>query len=129
VTRALVIDDAATIRAYLRSILEDAGFTVDEAGNGLEGLEMALGAAEPPDLIIVDLNMPLMDGYAFLRAVRSDSTLCDIPAIMQTTERQPQDVDRAFAAGANLFMTKPVRPEAIARFARMLVGLTPGAQA
>jgi two-component system chemotaxis response regulator CheY len=122
VTRALIVDDATTIRAYLHGILEDAGFEVEEAMNGLEGLEKALGAAEPPDLLVVDVNMPIMDGYAFLRAIRAEPALSDIPAIMLTTERQTQDVDRAFEAGANLFLTKPVRPDVMARFARMMTG-------
>jgi two-component system chemotaxis response regulator CheY len=125
VPRAVIVDDATTIRAYLHGILEDAGFEVEEALNGLEGLEKALCAAEPPDLLVVDVNMPIMDGYAFLRAVRADPALSDIPAIMLTTERQAQDADRAFEAGANLFLTKPVRPDTMARFARMLVGCRP----
>jgi two-component system chemotaxis response regulator CheY len=121
--RALVVDDATTIRLFHRDILEGAGFVVDEAMNGLEALERALTAALPPDLLLVDVNMPCMDGYVFLRAVRTDPALRDIPAIMISTESGDNDAEQAFAAGANLYIVKPVRPVALARFARALAGL------
>lgn len=120
---ALVVDDAATIRRFHRGILEEAGLTVDEAMNGVEALERALGADLPPALMVVDVNMPLMDGYSFLRAARAEPMIAAVPAIMVTTERARQDAERGFAAGANLFLAKPVRPEVLARFARALCGL------
>ncbi len=127
--RALIVDDATTVRMFHRGILEELGFEVDEAMNGVEGLERALGAAEPPDLLLVDVNMPLMDGYAFLRAVRAEPALRAVPAIMISTEREEHDTDRAFAAGTNLYLVKPVRPEALARFAQVLTGLRADATA
>lgn len=120
--RVLVVDDATTVRMFHRSILEAAGFTVEEAMNGIEALERALGTAAPPDLLLVDVNMPLMDGYAFLRAVRCEPALCDIPAIMISTEREAQDADRGFAAGANLFLVKPVRPDVLVGCVATLCG-------
>jgi two-component system chemotaxis response regulator CheY len=120
--RALVVDDATTVRLFHRNILEAAGFTVVEALNGMEALERALADAAPPDLLLVDVNMPRMDGYAFLRALRAEPSLADIPAIMISTEAAPPDADRAFAAGANLYLVKPVQPAALARFARALAG-------
>jgi two-component system chemotaxis response regulator CheY len=125
--RALVVDDATTVRMFHRGILEAAGFTVEEAMNGLEGLERALGGPTPPDLLLVDVNMPRMDGYAFLRAVRAEPGLRDIPAIMISTEREERDADRAFEAGANLFLAKPGKPDALARLARSLAGADPEA--
>ena len=125
----LVIDDATTIRLYHRSILEAAGFTVEEAMNGLEGLERALAAAAPPDLLVVDVNMPRMDGYAFLRAVRAEPALRDTPAIMISSESEEGDADQAFAAGANLYLVKPVKPEALSRLARTLAGMRPAGAA
>ena len=122
-SRALVVDDASTMRSFHRDILERAGLAVEEAMNGIEALERALAAASPPDLFVVDVNMPHMDGYALLRAMRAEPVLAAAPAIMVSTERQPQDAERGFAAGANLFLVKPVRPEVLARFARALVGL------
>jgi two-component system chemotaxis response regulator CheY len=125
--RALVVDDAMTVRMFHRGILEAAGFTVEEAMNGIEGLERALAATSLPDLLLVDVNMPRMDGYGFLRAVRREPSLRDIPAIMISTEREASDAEQAFAAGANLYLVKPVRPEALSRFARALAGLPPEA--
>ncbi len=121
-SRVLVVDDAATMRSFHRDILERAGLDVEEAMNGVEALERALSAASPPDLLVVDVNMPQMDGYALLRAVRAEPALAAAPAIMVSTERQPQDADRGYAAGANLFLVKPVRPEVLARFALAFVG-------
>jgi two-component system chemotaxis response regulator CheY len=123
----LVVDDATTIRLYHRSILEAAGFTVEEAMNGLEGLERALAAASPPDLLVVDVNMPRMDGYVFLRAVRAEQALRDTPAIMISSEGEEGDAEQAFSAGANLYLVKPVKPDALSRLARALVGLRPAA--
>jgi two-component system chemotaxis response regulator CheY len=120
--RALVVDDATTVRMFHRSILEAAGFVVEEAINGIEGLERALAADVRPDLLLVDVNMARMDGYSFLRAVRAEPALRDIPAIMISTEREAPDTDRAFAAGANLYLVKPVKPDTLARFARVLCG-------
>jgi len=119
----LVVDDSTTARKFHRQILETAGFTVEEAMNGLEALERAFAAA-PPDLLVVDVNMPRMDGYAFLRALRTEPALRDIPAIMASTEREDADAERAFAAGANLYLVKPVQPETLVRFARALMGAT-----
>lgn len=120
--RALVVDGATTVRMFHRGILEVAGFAVDEAMNGMEGLERALGGETAPDLLLVDVNMPRLDGYAFLRVVRAEASLRSIPAIMISTEREEHDADRAFEAGANLFLVKPVRPDALTRFALMLTG-------
>ena len=66
--RILVVDDALTVRMYCRDVLERAGFDVEEAGNGIEGLERALGGGF--DLLFVDINMPRMDGYEMVRHLR-----------------------------------------------------------
>lgn len=122
--RALVVDDSTTVRMFHRDILEAAGFTVEEAMNGIEALERALGTAEPPDLMLVDVNMPRMDGYALLQAIRADPALRSVPAMMISTEPEEHDAERAFAAGANLYLIKPVRPEALTAYARALAGLS-----
>lgn len=125
--RVLVVDDAATVRAYTRQVLEADGFAVEEAVNGIEGLERALG--NPPDLLIVDVNMPKMDGYSMLHAVRRDAALRDIPALMVSTEAKESDRARALAAGANWYLVKPVRPDALALAARLLTGRPAGGRA
>lgn len=116
----LVVDDAATVRAYSRQVLENDGFTVEEAVNGIEGLERAL--ARPPDLLIVDVNMVKMDGYAMLRVLRRDPALRDVPAIMVSTEAKDSDRETALRAGANWYIVKPARPHALTAAARLLTG-------
>jgi two-component system chemotaxis response regulator CheY len=116
----LIIDDAATVRLYHRSILEEAGFLVDEAINGIEGLEKALGKRY--DLFVVDVNMPKMDGYTFLREIRSRAEIHQAPAIMVSTEAQESDRHRAFAAGANFYLVKPTKPNELLEVAKLMAG-------
>jgi two-component system, chemotaxis family, chemotaxis protein CheY len=122
-TRILVVDDATTVRMYYRDVLEQAGFAVEEAVNGFEGLEKAV--AERFDLVLVDVNMPKMDGYAFLRRGRTMPELQAVPAVMISTESGAQDRDRAYAAGANLYLVKPVRPEVLTEVATVMAGVAP----
>lgn len=118
--RVLIVDDALTVRAYARQILEADGFQVTEAVNGMEGLERAL--AERPDLLLVDVNMPKMDGYAMLRQVRVQPDLRDTPAIMISTEAAEDDRQRALLAGASWYVVKPARPDILIKAARLLTG-------
>ncbi len=120
--RVLIIDDAGLVRLYYREALEAAGFEVDEALNGLEALEKLLTA--PADLLIVDVNMPQMDGLTFLRTLRRQAgAVAAIPALVSSTEAAPQDLDAAFAAGANVYLIKPLSPEALVDHARLLSGV------
>ena len=117
--RALIIDDAATVRMYHRNALEAAGLEVSEAVNGIEALEKAL--QNPFDIYIVDINMPKLDGYGFLRELRSRD-IPQAPAIMVSTEAEANDQARAYAAGANLYLTKPVKPDQLLFHVRLLLG-------
>ena len=117
--RALIIDDAATVRMYHRNTLEEAGLEVEEAVNGIEALEKALQT--PFDLYVVDINMPKLDGYGFLRELRSRD-IPQAPAIMVSTEAQANDQARAYAAGANIYLTKPVKPDQLLIHVRLLLG-------
>jgi two-component system chemotaxis response regulator CheY len=119
--RALVVDDAALVRMYYRDALESAGYEVDEALNGLEALEKLLSA--PADLLIVDINMPQMDGLSFLKVLRrQDLPISSIPAMVTSTEAGPQDKAAAQAAGANFYMVKPLTPEALIAYADLMSG-------
>jgi two-component system chemotaxis response regulator CheY len=118
--RILIVDDAATVRMYHRSILESAGYAVDEAVNGIEALEKAL--TEGYDLYLVDVNMPKMDGYAFLRELRGHTELAQPPALMISTEAELVDRTKAFEAGANFYMLKPTRPDSLIGHVRVLLG-------
>lgn len=120
----LVVDDAALVRTYYRSIMEGAGFRVEEALNGLEALETLL--AGTIDLLVVDINMPRMDGLTFLRTLRQkEGSMGSIPALVTSTESAAADFAAARAAGANFYLMKPVERELLVQFARMLCGVPP----
>ena len=116
--RVLVVDDAATVRLYHNSLLSQAGFEVSEAANGLEAVEASLSAEF--DLYVVDVNMPKMNGYACVEALRSDTVGTAAPVVMISTEDRPGDADRAYQAGANLYLVKPVTGDRLVRVATML---------
>jgi len=116
----LVIDDSATTRLFYRTTLESAGFTVDEAANGLEGLEKTM--LEEFDLVVVDINMPKMDGIAFLSELRRREQIRPVPAIVISTQARDMDRARAHAAGANAYVVKPVDPQALVAYSRLMTG-------
>jgi len=117
--RILIVDDAATVRMYHRSLLEGQGYEVEEAVNGIEALEKSLRA--PFDLYVVDINMPKLDGYGFLRELRSQA-IFQAPAIMVSTEAETNDHQRAYAAGANDYLVKPIKPDQLLIHVRLLIG-------
>lgn len=122
--RVLVVDDASLVRMYYRGALERAGFVVDEALNGIEGLERILTSTY--DLLVVDVNMPKMDGFSFLRALRSrEPSVRSIPALMTSTEAGDGDREAARAAGANFYLVKPLSEDVLVAHARALVGRRP----
>jgi two-component system chemotaxis response regulator CheY len=123
-TRVLVVDDSTIVRRYMRETLERAQFDVDEAFNGVEALEKIL--VHRFDLLVVDVNMPKMDGYTFLRALRGRADAhAAIPALMTSTEAGPQDIDAAEAAGANYYLVKPVSQDDLVLHAKALAGWSP----
>ena len=119
--RIMVVDDANLVRLYYRRILEAAGYEVDEAFNGLEALEKLL--ENPPDVLIVDVNMPQMDGFTFLAALRKQPLPTSaIPALVTSTEAGAQDKAAARAAGANFYLVKPVSDAVLTEHVAMLCG-------
>jgi len=116
---ALVIDDSRAMRAILKRILTKLDFKVSEAGNGLEALERL---AENDDIAIclVDWNMPEMNGYEFVKAVRSDKKNQNIWLMMVTTETEMSRVVKAMAAGANEYVMKPFTDDVIIDKLRLL---------
>lgn len=122
-TRILIIDDASLVRRYYRDALERAGFDVDEALNGVEALEKLF--AEPADLLIVDVNMPQMDGLTFLRSLRQQAPpISSIPALVISTEAKPHDLRAARSAGANFYLVKPVAQDALVQYVSIMCGLS-----
>jgi two-component system chemotaxis response regulator CheY len=122
-SNVLIIDDSSTTRLYYREILEGVGFVVEEAINGIEGLENTM--CQSFDLVIVDLNMPKMDGYTFLDQLRRSGDLRGVPAIMISTQARDADRTKAHAAGANVYIVKPVDAAALASHCLLMTGQSP----
>ncbi|OUD10613.1 two-component system response regulator [Marivivens niveibacter] len=116
--KALIVDDATTVRMYHRSLVEEAGWATVEAENGVEAMEKVLD--QPVDLMFVDVNMPIMDGYAFIKTARASEKVGQIPIVMISTEAQKIDRDKAFEAGANHYLVKPASPQDIANLLTLL---------
>lgn len=102
---ALVVDDSRVIRKAARRMLEELGFEVAEAENGLEALEAC--AAKMPDGVLLDWNMPEMDGLSFLKALRSRPDGGSPKVVFCTTENDLSHIGRALEAGADEYMMKP----------------------
>jgi two-component system, chemotaxis family, chemotaxis protein CheY len=107
--KILVVDDSTTIRKLITYILKKQAYVTAEAEDGLDAMEK-LGGLEV-DLVIVDLNMPNMDGIEFVKSMRSNYYYMDIPIIMLTTTKDDTLKRNALDAGVNMFLNKPVRPE------------------
>jgi two-component system chemotaxis response regulator CheY len=117
--RILIVDDSALVRLYCRDVLERGGFEVHQAINGIEAMEKVL--AQSFDLLIVDVNMPRMDGFSFIRALRGSTfDVATLPVLMMTTEAGAQDREDARAAGANFYLVKPVAEAELLRHAALL---------
>lgn len=101
----LVIDDNDEIRALIKAVLTTYGFTALEADNGQVGMNMI--AEEHPDLVICDVNMPGMDGYQTLGAVRDSSSIAQIPFILMTGLVSRDGFRRGMASGADDYLSKP----------------------
>ena len=109
---ALVIDDAKTMRMLLRRMLGALGFEVAEAADGAEGLR-ELRRLSHIDLVLVDCNMPGLDGFAFVQAVRAEKGFDAIRLLMVTAEEDKALLDRAMRAGADAYLVKPFTREGI----------------
>jgi two-component system chemotaxis response regulator CheY len=111
-TRFLVVDDMSTMRKIIKTILAQLGYTnVDEAENGKEALaKLRVGNYQ---FVLLDWNMPEMDGLETLKAIRADEKLKDIPVIMVTAEARKENVLTAIQAGANNYIVKPFTPEVL----------------
>jgi two-component system chemotaxis response regulator CheY len=117
----LLIDDSQTVHRMLQWALKPAGVGTVTASDGREGLDV-LGR-QAVDLVIVDLNMPGMDGVEFVRSVRAMPERKDLPIIMLTTERRDQDMKLAFDAGVDMYLMKPSSPPVIRFKVLSLLGL------
>ncbi|AQR63110.1 response regulator [Brevundimonas sp. LM2] len=104
----LTVDDSRTMRDMLRLALSDASFEVVQAVDGIHGLEVL--SQTHPDVIITDINMPNLDGFGFIEAVRQDARLKSTPILVLTTESDADKKQRARSAGATGWIVKPFDP-------------------
>jgi len=104
----LTVDDSRTMRDMLRLSLHEAGFRVVQAEDGVHGLEVL--AEETPDVVITDINMPRLDGFGFIEAMRREANYRGVPILVLTTEIDPAKKGRAKAAGATGWIVKPFDP-------------------
>jgi two-component system, chemotaxis family, chemotaxis protein CheY len=119
--RVLIVDDSSLVRLYYRNALERAGFEVEQAINGIEAMEKVL--AQSFDLLIVDVNMPRMDGLSFLRTLRRGAAeIAALPSLVISTEAGEQDFEDARIAGANFYLVKPVSEVNLIRHVAVLTG-------
>lgn len=115
----LVADDDRDILSLVRAVLERSGHEVVCAGDGAEAL--ACIAARRPDLAVLDITMPQVDGLEVLRRLRADPATSDLPVILLSAQAQEADVSRGFAAGASAYVKKPFSPrDLVARVGELL---------
>ncbi|HXN84124.1 MAG TPA: response regulator [Myxococcales bacterium] len=118
----LVVDDSPTIRGFCRLALRPLSIEIAEAEEGAQALEAVRRA--PPSLIIVDVNMPGMDGISFVRALRADADAAvrGVPVLLLTGDRDAAIRARGLEAGANEFVEKPIKPPALQQTVRRYLG-------
>jgi CheY-like chemotaxis protein len=104
--RILIVDDKATSRELLHTVLEKQGYAISEAANGEEALEKV--RAETPDLVLLDLQMPIRNGYEVLGELREDAAYATLPVIALTASAMQGDREKALAAGFTGYLAKPV---------------------
>jgi len=104
----LTVDDSRTMRDMLLLALQDAGYTVIQAVDGVDGLEVL--SAKGADVVITDINMPRMDGFGFIEGMRADPKHRATPVLVLTTESDAEKKARARAAGATGWIVKPFDP-------------------
>ena len=104
--KILVVDDSATSLMWQRMILGQEKFEVFTAKDGQEGVDVAL--AQRPDLVLMDVVMPRMNGFEACRALRATAAMREVPVIMVTTRSEYKNVEEAYESGCNDYITKPI---------------------
>ncbi|MEL6343804.1 MAG: response regulator [Myxococcota bacterium] len=116
--KVLVVDDSATVRQQLKVALTPAGFDIEEAFDGQDGLEKIKATASTLSVVICDVNMPRMNGIEMLEALQGEGI--NVPVVMLTTEGQPALIRRAKAAGAKGWIVKPFKANLLIRAMKKL---------
>jgi DNA-binding response OmpR family regulator len=104
----LIVDDDPLIRDLVRAVLEDASYDLDEAASGEEAIRVA--SRRPPDVVLLDVMMPGLDGFEVAERMKKDDHLRDTVVVMLTAKNAPEDRARGLAAGADVYFTKPFSP-------------------
>ena len=118
--RVLVVEDSPTMRQLIVFALKRIrNLHIEEAGDGVGGLKKL--SAEKFDLVVTDINMPIMDGLKLVSLIRTDPQYKDIPVVVITTEGATEDRDRALALGANEYITKPIQTARILEVAKKML--------
>jgi two-component system chemotaxis response regulator CheY len=120
--RVLVIEDSPTMRQLIVFALKRIrGLQIEEAGDGVGGLKKL--SAQKFDLVLTDINMPIMDGLKLVSLIRNDPQYKEVPVVVITTEGATEDRDRALALGANEYITKPIQTARILEVAKEMLGI------
>jgi two-component system, chemotaxis family, chemotaxis protein CheY len=123
-SKVLSVDDSAIIRKIIRGAADVLGYELLEAGNGSEALDLMTKEHQNLKLIMLDWNMPIMNGFETLKALKGDSRYKDIPVMMVTTEGEKSNIVEAVKAGARHYVVKPFTPEDL--MARMMEAMELG---
>lgn len=119
--RILIIEDSEVNRRLMRDVLLYHGFEVIEASNGKKGIELAL--KQRPDLILLDMQMPVMDGFEVLRVIRNNPDLRGIKIITVTSFAMVGDKERILKAGADDYIAKPIDTRELPKRIKMMLGM------
>lgn len=112
----LIVDDEPMARTLLRLMLVRAGFHVSEAEDGFDALEKI--RKNQPDVILLDVMMPGMDGFAVCEKLRSESATAELPIIMLSAKTDLDSINKGLRAGATIYLTKPISPEELTQHVR-----------
>lgn len=110
---AIVVDDSRAIRTVIARMMREMGFGVVEAGNGKDAIASLQAMLEKPAVVLLDWNMPVMDGFACLQEIRRQPSNAGIKVMMITTETEVERMQQALSAGADEYMMKPFTPDAL----------------
>ncbi|MEN8173928.1 MAG: response regulator, partial [Chloroflexota bacterium] len=109
----MIVDDSVSVRRVVSNLIKNAGWHSITAKDGLEALEMIYSATQYPDLILLDIEMPRMDGYEFLSAIRAQDDYQHIPVVILTSRSSEKHRGRALELGASAYVIKPYQDETL----------------
>jgi chemosensory pili system protein ChpA (sensor histidine kinase/response regulator) len=119
----MIVDDSLSVRRVLQSVVEHAGWTAVPARDGVEAFEILASLDRPPDIFLLDVEMPRMDGFQLLRTLRQEQAFFESPVIMITSRTGEKHRKKAMGFGATAYMTKPFQHDALVQAIRQLLSL------